>query len=499
MSAVYRIGLFLLCCVTSRRGRVVTRLVARALGGGRVAAVAPTTPPAPVAPPAAADMVPLLLLLAVAATAAQNDTAARPPAPRREQFRVIYEWTAIDFDWRTPEDREAFLNTSRYIPKNVLISGINFYGENLFLTVPRMLDGVPATLATIPVLQTDTAPKLTPFPSWDANALGDCNALQFVQNVEVDRNGIMWILDNGRVGTLTQTPDAKCPPSLVLIDLKTGKNQMERYPFPADVVNANTTYLNDLVVDNRDGDYAYITDNSAVDPGIIVFRRSDKKSWKVRDRASMSAAQEATFFRINGTTVNLPVNIDGIALSPPLRTEDGQIDRTVYYCPLSSYHLYALNTSVLRNESYASVDGALRPHVVDLGLKPSQTDGMKMDNTGMLFFGLIGNSTIAEWNSTTEFHTGQRTIARDPNYIQWVDRFTFDDKGNTYVVINRLFNLIKNQVSLEEVNYRILKSHTGSKSYVFAEDLAAPAMHQAAAAPALCASLLVLALARMLA
>ncbi|KAG6454492.1 protein yellow-like [Manduca sexta] len=448
-------------------------------------------------------MLALVLLAVVAAAAAQNDTTPpRPPAPRHEQFRVIYEWNAIDFEWASPEDREAYLNTSRYIPQNVLISGINFYGENLFLTMPRMLDGVPATLATIPVHQSNTAPKLQPFPSWSDNAVGNCSALQFVQNVEIDKNGIMWILDNGRVGTLTQNPDPKCPPSIVLIDLKSGTNVMERIPFPANTLNSNTTYLNDLVVDNRDGDYAYITDNSAVDPGIIVFRRSDKKSWKLRDMKSMTSVPDATVFRVNGTTVNLPVNIDGIALGPQYLTEDEQVDRKVYYCPLSSYHLYAINASVLRNESLAQQgEGALRPYVVDLGTKASQTDGMKMDSNGTLYFGLIGNSIIAEWNSSVDFHVGQRTIARDPNYIQWVDRFTFDDQGNTYVVINRLYNFVKNQVSVNEVNYRILKSHTGSKSYVFGEDVTPPSTPQqgAAAAPTVGMSLVLLALAHLLA
>ncbi|XP_045771530.1 protein yellow-like [Maniola jurtina] len=443
----------------------------------------------------------LVVFIAIVAAAAAQDKPPRPPQ-HPEQFRVIYEWRTIDFEWESPGDRESYLNTSRYIPQNVLISGINFYKDNIFLTLPRMLNGVPATLAYIPAFQNDTtSPKLKPFPSWKDNTVGDCYALQFVQNIEIDRNGIMWILDNGRVGTLTPNPDDKCPPSIVLIDLKTGENKLERYPLPADVANPSTTYLNDLVVDNRDGDYAYITDNSAVDPGIIVFRLSDKKSWKLRDTKSMSSVPEAAIFRINGTTVNLPVNIDGIALGPQFLAEDETVDRKVYYCPLSSFHLYAINASVLRNESLAlKGEGAIRPYVVDVGMKPSQTDGMKMDSTGALFFGLIGNSTIAEWNTTVDFRTGQRTIARDPNYIQWVDRFTFDDRGNLYVIVNRLYNFVKNQVSVEEVNYRILRSQTGLKSYVFAEDLVpAQPPHAAAATPTLAASLLVFALAHLLA
>ncbi|XP_046959576.1 protein yellow-like [Vanessa cardui] len=443
----------------------------------------------------------LLVLIAVVAAAA----AQQPPrtsGPHREQFRVIYEWRTIDFEWESQTDRETYLNTSRYIPQNVLISGINFYGDNIFLTLPRMLDGVPATLAYIPAYQNDTtAPKLKPFPSWSDNTIGNCDALQFVQNVEIDRNGIMWILDNGRVGTLTQNPSTKCPPSIVLIDLKSGENKIERIPLSLDTVNPSTTYLNDLVVDNRDGDYAYITDNSAVDPGIIVFRLSDKKTWKLRDKKSMTSVPEAALFRLNGTTVNLPVNIDGIALGPQFMTEDENVDRTVYFCPLASFHLYAINASVLRNESLATnSDGALRPYIVDLGTKASQTDGMKMDSTGMLFFGLIGSSTIAEWNTTVDFSVGQRTIARDPNYIQWIDRFTFDDRGNIYVIINRLFNFVKNQVSVEEVNYRILRSYTGLKSYIHSEDLKPPTPPQnAAATKTLAASVLAFALALLFA
>nr|ADX87362.1 yellow-x [Heliconius melpomene] len=441
----------------------------------------------------------LVVLLAAAVAA-----AAQQPTQRREQFRVIYEWRTIDFEWDSPVDRETYLNASRYVPQNVLISGINYYEDKIFLTLPRMLDGVPATLANIPAQQNDTtAPKLKPFPSWSDNTIGNCDALQFVQNIEIDSNGMIWVLDNGRVGTLTQNPSTKCPPSIVLIDLKTGENKIDRIPLPPDTVNPNTSYLNDLVVDSRDGGYAYITDNSAVDPGIVVFRLSDKKSWKLRDSKSMLASPDAALFRINGTTVNLPVNLDGIALGPQFLTEDGEVDRTVYYCPLASYHLYAINASVLRNDSiHARDELAVRANVVDLGTKPSQTDGMKMDSTGMLFFGLIGNSTIAEWNSTTDFRVNQRTIARDTNYIQWIDRFTFDNRGNIYVVVNRLYNFVKNQVSVDEVNYRILRSYTGMKSYIYGEDIKptqTPSPQNVAASKTISASLLVLALAYLLA
>lgn len=43
------------------------------------------------------------------------------------------------------------------------------------------------------------SPVLQPFPSWAANEQTSPSAFQYVQSMEIDSRGNMWVLDVGRV------------------------------------------------------------------------------------------------------------------------------------------------------------------------------------------------------------------------------------------------------------------------------------------------------------
>lgn len=101
----------------------------------------------------------LLLVLMVTATVVYSQFSPTPIPPSRNipfapngippsesQFRVVYEWRTIDFAFRTDELRVNALNTQDYIPKNNIISDIKSFANRLYVTLPRMLPGVPATL-----------------------------------------------------------------------------------------------------------------------------------------------------------------------------------------------------------------------------------------------------------------------------------------------------------------------------------------------------------------
>lgn len=390
---------------------------------------------------------------------------------KRDQFRVVYEWNTFDFKWPNGTSREDAITAGNYIKENVIISGVKPWGDRLYLTLPRMKAGVPATLVWIPAdpAPNATSPELEPFPSWEANTIGDCKSFQSVQSIEIDTNGTMWIIDNGRTSTINpiNSTAQTCPPTLTLIDLNNTKNSIVRYTFPESVAS-NKSYLNDLVIDDTDAGYAYITDNSGSDPGIIVFNRKDSRSWKIREGNSMRASQNAKTFTLNGTTMGLYINVDGIAMGPRYQRPEGLVDRNVYFCPLASYKLYSMAASFMRNESMATLAPMLvSRYILDLGAKPSQTDGMIMDEEGFLFYGLLGNYSIAQWDSKKSFEAYQHIIAKDPNFIQWADRFAFDLEGNLFVVVNRLLNFVAGKVNSSEVNYRILKSHVGTRSYLY--------------------------------
>lgn len=120
------------------------------------------------------------------------------------QFRVVYEWRTLDFSYRSDQERSAAIFRGEFQPKNIIISDIKPYANRLYLSVPRMLSGVPATLGWVVAPNNDgrTDPEIEPFPSWEMNQIGNCSALQFVQGIAIDARGFLWAVDSGRVETL---------------------------------------------------------------------------------------------------------------------------------------------------------------------------------------------------------------------------------------------------------------------------------------------------------
>lgn len=384
-----------------------------------------------------------------------------------QRFKVLYEWNYINFTWFDEEQLQSAITAGTYIPENNIISGLKYYDGWFYITLPRMKQGVPATLARIPAkaYENDTEPLLEPFPSWGMNVEGDCNSFQNVQNVEIDTEGRMWILDGGRTATMTKLASTKCRPRLVIYDIKNNAT-ITNYYFPDSVTN-NRSYLYDIVLDDVDGGYAYITDNSGADPGIIVYSHKKGTSWKIRDNATMRASPDAIEFRVSGTALSAPINLAGIAIGTRTTTSMDHTfvskDRTVYFCPLSSTRMYSVQTSELQQENNPNIGSKIK----DLGRKSSQTDGMVTDEHGKLYFGLLGDNSIATWDPKTPFTSGQKIIARDPIHIQWPDSLTFDDEGNLQVITNRLQKFIYGQLNISEPNFRILEAAVGVKSYLY--------------------------------
>lgn len=382
-----------------------------------------------------------------------------------EPFQVVFQWNTIDVIWPSEEKQNYATEHGDYIPANNFIAGIKFWKGKMYLTVPRWKNGVPVTLGvtSATVVNGNTAPKLEAFPNWDMQEVGDCNAFQLVQSMEIDPKGRMWVLDSGKMSPLSVEVKITCPPRLVILDLENNGEILRTYEFPPQVARHGTAHLNDIVLDHEDGGMAYITDSDREDPGIIVYSLSNNTSWKVR-HDSMKAKPEAVRFMVSKSLINMPISVDGIALSPA-----SVEDRQVYYSPLSSFHLYSIPTSVLKS-NLSNVD----EHVKELGKKISQTDGMMMSAKGALYFGLLADDAVAMWDTKQSFTTGQRVISRDHERMQWPDTFAFDENGNFYCVTNSLQNILTNRVNTSVPNYRIVRAKTAVKSYQYLEDGTAP-------------------------
>jgi hypothetical protein len=102
----------------------------------------------------------------------------------------------------------------------------------------------------------------------------------------------------------------------------------------------------------------------------------------------MRANRDATTFAVNGTSLNFSIHIDGIALGPYYNPSTGDVnldasgsysltqnfERNVFYAPLSSYHLYSIPASRLRDPEFArkATPRQVFETVTDHGLKTSQ-------------------------------------------------------------------------------------------------------------------------------
>lgn len=377
------------------------------------------------------------------------------------KFEVEYQWNYVNFTWPSYAAYRNAINRKVYIPENNALVGIKFYKDKLYTALPRLRPGTPVTLAQV---STNSSSKtnllLSPFPSWEMNVQEDCATLQNVYSMEIDRRGIMWVLDGTRINNFTS-----CPPKLVLLDLNNQGKVLQTYEFPNEICSREGGFLNDIVVDESDGGYAYITESSDQDPGIIIYSRMQNRAWKIHD-SSMFAELNAVNLTVDGLQSTNAVPVDGIALAPQpsLRNQD----RFIFYSALSGLSVYAISNRILKNED-VSRGSAWRSEVQYVGKRQSQSDGFAMDNKGNLYFGLLNTYAIAQWNMYTPFTT-TTVIDKNRKAIIWPDSFGFDSKGNLYVLANGINKYHDTNYKLEitdEMKFRILKYYTGTLSYLY--------------------------------
>lgn len=111
-------------------------------------------------------------------------------------YDIVFSTSHVNFTWASAQGAYASaVADGSYIVENNAITGVKVWGSTIFLTVPRWRTGVPSTLN-----KWTSSGLLQPFPSWQFNKIGDCNALQYVQSMEIDADRReMWVVDVGRM------------------------------------------------------------------------------------------------------------------------------------------------------------------------------------------------------------------------------------------------------------------------------------------------------------
>jgi sugar lactone lactonase YvrE len=313
----------------------------------------------------------------------------------------------------------------------------------IFLNFPRWGDDVEYTVAELRDGKTVAYPdaKINHYAEGDDAA----EKLVSVQSVVVDPSGErLWILDTGSIQFGPIKPGGA---KLIGVDLKS--NQIVRkIIFPASVA-LSTTYLNDVRFDLHRGSQgmAFITDSSSSGAnGIIVVDLGSGESWRrLNDHPSTKAdlsivpivEGEVLATRLLGKwPAKFAVGADGIAISP-----DG---KTLYYCPLTSRHLYSVRVDALVDRSVS--DPEVAATVRDLGEKGGAGDGLEADTQGGVYLSDYEHNSI-----TRRDHDGLiETLVHDPRVL-WPDTLSLASNGFLYFTVNQIE---RQGVFHEEHDYR---------------------------------------------
>jgi sugar lactone lactonase YvrE len=300
----------------------------------------------------------------------------------------------------------------------------------IFVNFPKWGDNVEYTVAEV------KDGKTVSYPNAEINryAEGDdpSNKLVSVQSVVVDPTGNrLWILDTSSIAFGPVKPGG---PKLIAVDLNTNQ-VVKKIMFPADVA-LSTTYLNDVRFDLHRGaeGMAFITDSASTGANaIIVVDLASGKSWRrLNDHPSTKADPvfvpvvegEILQLRLPGQPpARFAVGADGIAISPDAKT--------LYYCPLTSRHLYSVSIDALadRNKPEAEVEATVK----DLGEKGGAGDGLESDAQGRVYLSDYEHDAIRRWTTRGTIET----LVHDPRVL-WPDTLSLAADGYLYFTANQI-------------------------------------------------------------
>lgn len=384
--------------------------------------------------------------------AAASSPNVAPSAPHME---VVAEWNRLPYDLGDAQAERAYDSNQTY--KKVLLQGVKVDSKGTMYVSTARWGGpdVPATLSKL--VHKNGRWELQPFPSAAMNKVGDRQALQSVLGFEIDRNDVMWILDQGHIAG---QPSAQGAEKLVLWDLKADR-EIQRYEFNDADSDKKCSFLNDVVVDNDRG-FAYITDSGIfcdhLHGGLIVYDQKHNRAHRVLDQTVFTTDEADFHFRIDNEAVlsktPMRTGADGIALSGD--------KRTLYWTNLSGHTLYSLDTALLRD--FDSSESTLRTAVKRVASLPSNTDGMIADRKGNLYM------TALELNGLMfrDAKTGAiSTYAIHPE-MAWPDTLSWSPDGSLYVVSGHLNKWVDNAMDFDNPavpNFRIWKVQANGRSY----------------------------------
>lgn len=363
------------------------------------------------------------------------------------KLEVVAEWDKVVYDLGDATAEKEYIDKETY--KKVLMQGVKSDSQgNLYVSTARWGGPeVPATLSKL--VKKNGKWALQPYPSKDMNQAGNPKALQAVLGFEIDKNDIMYILDQGRIAGQPSAPGAE---KIILWDIKKNR-EIQRYEFSDVDSDKKCSFLNDVAID-LDNNFVYITDSGIFcDPlkgGLIAYDIKNNRARRVLDATVFTNDEVGFTFRIDNRPVlkksPMRTGADGIALSGDRKT--------LYWTNLTGNRLYGIDTSLLRD--FSASESKIRTAVRLIQNLPSNTDGMTSDRKNLYLTALQLNCVMRRNEKTGEL---VNHICH-PEMV-WPDTLSIGPGGSLYILSNHLHLWVDGDMNFNDPpvpNFRIWKT-----------------------------------------
>ncbi len=369
--------------------------------------------------------------------------------------KIVAEWNSLPYLVKDKTIKQRWEKSDIY--GKALMQGVKIdKNDQLYVSTARWAGPeIPATLSKLKKVGKEY--KLVPYPSEQLNDINNPDGLKAVLGFEVDRNNVMWILDQGHVaGKPTKPGDEK----LILWDIDKNK-EIQRYNFTSKDTNNQCSFLNDVAVDNDSG-FAYITDSGIfcqpLDGGLIVYNSKTNTTRRVLSATKFTNNAKNFFFNINGEPVTsngpMKTGADGIALSGD--------KKTLYWTNLTGNTLYSINTAILQDFSRSEAE--LESSVNVVTTLPSNTDGMTADRDNNLYMSGLTINGLMKYDAKT----GDVSRFVYDKTMVWPDTLSWGTDGSLYFSTNTLHKNVSGEMNFENPqtsNFKIWKVQTDKQAY----------------------------------
>lgn len=93
-----------------------------------------------------------------------------------------------NLQWPCESTKNIYVQSGRYVPRNVIVTRVQIQKDIAYVALPRYKQGVPITLGKVHLRKGQCITPIAPFPCWSIQEEGNCQALQNVVDILVDKN-----------------------------------------------------------------------------------------------------------------------------------------------------------------------------------------------------------------------------------------------------------------------------------------------------------------------